>query len=451
MTKFLAIVHTATPDPIRDADVAEALGTSDFERFEVRPPQRATMADFDEAYDWQAAADLQHERREALRDRCAAEPDLELAYFGMAPIPLVFHFGTLLGQRARVRIFQHHHVRREWRWIRPNERPSLRLERTVPRPESSEVEIVLRVGLSYAIHTETTMHIGGQRARYADLHADIPQVDLIGSANQLDQVGREFRDVLDHIADYPRVRVRHLVASVTVGAALIMGMQVNPTIDYPIQTWNYLASRNPARIPALKLGTYVDPPRVLLLAASPVNKGPIRVVTELRGVREIVRAAGIHHDDIPAATTDDLIDTVRRMSPTIIHIGAHGGSGHASGYALTLHDQQQESHDIRVEDLHHLLQSLPGLRCIVFGTCFGALAATEVGSATRSAIGFTDEVDDDQARRFAERFWISLSEGCSIADAYRDGRIVLDDETRVILSIHPPLEHHAHAFVPFPK
>jgi hypothetical protein len=244
--------------------------------------------------------------------------------------------------------------------------------------------------------------------------------------------------------------VRHLVASVTVGAALVMGMQVNPTIDYPIQTWNYLASRNPARIPALKLGTYVDPPRVLLLAASPANERPIRVVEELQTVRALVREAGIHHDHIPAATADDLIDAVRRMSPTVIHIGAHG-SVHASDYALTLHDPQRGSHAIRVEDLRHLLQSLPGLRCIVFGTCFGALAATEIGSTTRSAIGFTDEVDDDQARRFAERFWGSLIAGCSIADAYRDGRIVLDDETRAILIIHPPLEHHAHAFAPFPK
>jgi hypothetical protein len=416
------------------------------EHVAIEPPQREALDDFDENYPWAEAAQQQEQQFRAARE---AWPDAQLVYAGLAPIPLVFHFGTLLGQTARPTIFQHHHQNRDWRW--PSMEPTPDLFDPYPRRPSNigaSGEVLMCVSVSYRLAAQSTATLRVFAPHAYDVGVRRPNPDVLASPADLWALGRQFKQALDQSSeDFPVAPCRHLVASVPVGAALVMGMQVSRTQDLPIQTWNFLNARARQRIRAIEIGEYRGLPQVVLLGASPPDEDQISSAAEIQEIAQILAPlkSRVTMVDRPAArAAADLVTLLYEDPPTVLHLACHGTLAD-----IRLHTQDGWSCAIRLADLERLLlRASKRLQCVVLAACYSAQLAEMLSKTIPAVIGFEGRLGDRVARDFSREFWRTLVRGHSVDEAFADGKLELQDRDQAKLFIRPDIDK---PLIPIPE
>lgn len=239
---------------ITDPQIAAALppGTQVGERVNIVPlpisnPEQAVNL---EPERWEEAAAAQEALfRARIAPRLGAPDPPRLAYFGMAPIPLVVHLGSLLGGLAPIEIYQHHRGRSDWRWERTAAAAPLQIhESGVPTsPQRGARTVVVRIATSFFILPEDTrMVLPGPAATSAEARTEIeialakPDPDALRSPEDIAEVADRFRRAMDAVAVYlPDVQVVHLFAAVPAGLALRLGMELRPNVHPRVQTYQF--------------------------------------------------------------------------------------------------------------------------------------------------------------------------------------------------------------------
>jgi hypothetical protein len=416
------------------------------EHVPIEPPQREALDDFDENYPWAEAAQHQEQQFRAARD---ASPDAQLVYAGLAPIPLVFHLGTLLGQTAKPTIFQHHHQNRDWQWPSTVPTPDLFDPYPLRRPGNigTPGDVQIRVWTSYPLAAAT---LSAFVPHVYDVGVRRPKPDVLASPADLWTLGEQFKQALDlSIEDFPTATRRHIVASVPVGAALVMGMQVSRTQHLPIQTWNFIKARARPRIRAIEIGEFRGLPRVLLLGASPPDRHaePISSAAEVQEIAQTLAAFESRVTVVarPAArATADLATLLYEDPPTVLHLACHGTLAD-----IRLTTQDGWPCDITLAHLERLLLRASGrLQCVVLAACYSAQLAKALSQSVPAVIGFEDRIDDHVARNFSRAFWYALVRGRSVAEAFADGTLELHDRDQAKLFIRPDIDK---PLIPIPE
>jgi CHAT domain-containing protein len=434
--------HSLHRVPIQAADI-DALRRRwpRIEEIRIEPPARETFAQFDESYPWEAAKQQQAEQYRAVEAARDAHPEAQLLYMGFVAVPLAVHLGSMLGQTARVEIFQHHPQTLSWAW--PKNAPTRKLLRPPNEPQadpSSSREVLIRVSCSHKVQPSQTEFLA-DRCHVYDLALLEPIPTALQSRADLDQLAQAFRQLLDEsIAAFPRARVRHLTAAVPVGAALALGMQLSSTKHLPLQTWKFLSHRARPYVKALRVGEYLDRPGALLLGASPINRKGISAAGEIQALVDVlgrspeqVRVLGR-----PSAGARELADLLAEVDPTVVHLASHGRAedGHLPA-ALTLSTVEGFALEVPLEELIRLLKRAPKLQCVVITACESAPIAERLVEELPCAVGFDGQLHDEDARDFSLGFWESLMRGRSVAEAFKDGRLRLDESRREQAQLFP--------------
>jgi hypothetical protein len=449
----ILITHVATRNnPLTKPHIDSV--TADVEivaRVDVRPPLRDELDEFDEHYPWDDAMGAQATAHAQLRSCVESNPETRVIYMGFAPIPLVFHFGRLLGDHISVEIFQHHKRSKSWLW--PSDVPTPELLAPLSLPQSDHAstrDVLLRVECSYPITAHDVVWVSNSNMQECGLELTQPQPNAIHSLPDLRNFARGFRDLIDGAhRRFPSAPMRHLVASVPVAAALVMGMELNPTIHLPIQTWQYLRNRRQRYVKAALLSDFVDLPKALLLAASPVGKTAISAAQEIQQLGDLLL---LHRQRLdlamrPAAGIDSLTTLLGKENPTVLHIACHG-EGITSGM-LRLVAADGWSCTVEAPDLLRLLKRAPRLRCVVLMACESAELARQISVQVGCAIGWKGGLPDSEGPTFSDRLWRSLIDGHSIKEAFLDARLVLiGDREQVVLAVDGV---DASEVVPFPR
>lgn len=178
------------------------------------------------------------------------------AVFSLAPIPLAMHLGFVLSDRVHVECFQFDRVRKTWRW--PDDAADADLDIQVKGVLAKKVKmtgnVVIRVSLSATIAPEDTRAVVPGKVEI-DLSVKSPDVMWLRSSAQLDVLGNRFREVLRAIRDYmPGCERIHLFYSGSTGGALVIGQQINPRMNPPVETYEYSRQWTPSYRRALTLG-----------------------------------------------------------------------------------------------------------------------------------------------------------------------------------------------------
>lgn len=442
--------------PIYSADI-DALRQQwpRIEEIQIEPPTRDNLGDFDETYPWEEAKQQQNQQYQNVEAARDEYPEAQLLYMGFAPIPLAVHLGSLLGQTARVEIFQHHPHTRNWAWPKYGASRKLLRSALVPRADaSSSRDVLIAVSCSHAIQPSQTEFLS-ESCHVCDLTLEHPSPTSLQSHADLDRLALAFRQVLDDcVAAFPAARVRHLAAAVPVGAALALGMQLSPTKHLPLQTWNFLNTRAGRYVRALRIGEYLDRPKVLLLAASPMNRTGISAAGEIQALLDLVgkypgqvRAVGR-----PSAGVSDLATLLAEVDPTVVHLASHGRAEDGDlPAALALSTPEGFAVDIPLEDLMRLLGRAPKLKCVVITACESEPIAERLAEQLPAAIGFRGPLCDSDARAFSEGFWCSLVRGRSVAQAFKDGRLQLDETRRDQAHLFPEDAPALEQLIPIPS
>jgi hypothetical protein len=162
-----------------------------------------------------------------------------LSVFALAPIPLLVHFGSLLGDLHHVDLYQRHRDRQNWTW---GEEEEARTFYEVHIPEccantGQEVALVLSISES-VVRARVDAALGSEPLIY-EIRAREPSRDFLTSKKRLEMFGYEVRKLLYEFRTWhEHHRAVHLFAAVPAPVAIEFGRSLK-AFDPPFWIYEY--------------------------------------------------------------------------------------------------------------------------------------------------------------------------------------------------------------------
>ena len=146
----------------------------------------------------QLALEQQRKFKGEVEPILAAHPDAVVAYFGLAPIPLAFQLGVLVGNTYKAEIFQSHHELKTWyRETDPIQGYSFEISplELPQQTQKGKGDVFIRVSTSYRIEPQHTYGVLPNPTNEFDIALQHPHVDGISNQEQMNAIGRAFQDI----------------------------------------------------------------------------------------------------------------------------------------------------------------------------------------------------------------------------------------------------------------
>lgn len=174
----------------------------------------------------------------------ARRGDAEMVFHGLVHIPLAVLAGHLVTDRQQVRMFDFHPNIGTGTWVWPEgdekEFPTLVVRGLPKRKLNRTGDIIVRMSVSYQVNLLQTRVNVPEAALELDLSLSSPERGIVRSEEQTRAYGREFRRVIDWIAQQaPACQRIHLFYAGPVSLAFHLGQQVSANIHPSVTAWNY--------------------------------------------------------------------------------------------------------------------------------------------------------------------------------------------------------------------
>jgi len=166
--------------------------------------------------------------------------------------------------------------------------------------------------------------------------------------------------------------------------------------------------------------------KALFFAANPVLTSRISLDEEIRAITEKIHASK-HHDSIEllsalAVQPDDLLQKLNEYKPQIVHFSAHGNPEGE----LILQDKNGKPKPVSARAIHALLKTLKeNIRVVILNACYSQVQAWEIKNVIDCVIGMKSSISDKAAIIFSASFYRAIGFGCSINDAFEQGKAAL--------------------------
>jgi hypothetical protein len=166
--------------------------------------------------------------------------------------------------------------------------------------------------------------------------------------------------------------------------------------------------------------------KVLFLAANPAGTAVLRLDEEAREIEAKIRASE-HRDSLELITKwavrpDDLLQFLNQYKPQVVHFSGHGSPGDE----IILLDALGSPKAISKEALVNLFRTLTGdIRVVLLNACFSRPQGEAITEQIECAVGMNKTVGDKAAITFAAAFYRAVGFGCSVAEAFAQGRTAL--------------------------
>lgn len=204
---------------------------------------------------WTGAAEFQKQQVDDLVAN-AAEHLARFAVFPLSEIPLLIHFGYVLGDTKDVELYQYHRDRNAWDWSQDAiiEADDLVVSGEPDSERTEEIEVCIRLSLSAVIQPRATIDIVGTLPVEIDITSSNPTRGWLSSPDQLVALRQRFREVIDLvIARVPNCTRIHLFYAGPAPGAVAIGQSINPRMTPPIQLYEYDRNATPQYQPVLEL------------------------------------------------------------------------------------------------------------------------------------------------------------------------------------------------------
>jgi hypothetical protein len=186
----------------------------------------------DEVEYWQLQpANLRRQFERKVRDRVADGDIRHLSIFALAPQPLLFELGRLIGDITAATVHQLHREPQGWNWR--NSRPPILY--AVSRSDRESKSVALKLGLSATINDDRVHSAIGSGAAIWSVSTQTPHNDVIHTEEDLSGFRRTLRLVFDQIkARHGEDAVIHVFPALPVSAAVEVGRTWMPKADLPL-------------------------------------------------------------------------------------------------------------------------------------------------------------------------------------------------------------------------
>lgn len=164
--------------------------------------------------------------------------------------------------------------------------------------------------------------------------------------------------------------------------------------------------------------------KILFLASDPSNASRLRLGSELKEIRKRLEGnPNFELKDEPAVMPNDVIQTIIRNKPQIVHFSGHG----LDTGELCFEDEQGMAKPIPPEALSALFKQVTNhVKCVIVNTCFSDRQANAIAQYIPAVIGTRMQIGDKAAICFSTGFYTALEPDLtqeSIKRAYEMGRV----------------------------
>jgi len=189
--------------------------------------------------DVQAALPSQRYLFRNICDQLRTHPRAELAYFGIAHIPLIMHAGTAASTKAGVRLYELEGTTGQWPALQDGEGNDLGVELVDEGGPTQFEHAVVRVEVSARVNVAEVEETLGTSYRHFVVRVAEPARGIVSHQGQATKIAHAFRNVLDKIHnEAPKARM-HVFAAVPVSVAFRLGQMVNANMYRSVFAYNY--------------------------------------------------------------------------------------------------------------------------------------------------------------------------------------------------------------------
>ncbi len=175
-----------------------------------------------------------------------------ISVFGLAPIPLLMHLGTLIGNKVPADFYQFHRQSQNWTW--QDEDSEVDGLFTVLKPESSKSirDVALVLSISGKVDEEKVQAAMNKDFVTYEIIAADPGFHFLKSKERLWQFGSIYRNVLAEIrTEYGHDSTIHVFPAVPAPVAIECGKSLMKKCDPSVQVYDLL--RRKGFVSALEL------------------------------------------------------------------------------------------------------------------------------------------------------------------------------------------------------
>lgn len=179
------------------------------------------------------------------------------AVFALAPIPLLIHLGFVLSDRVEVQCFQYDRDTATWKWPAEAIEESdgqLTVSGLPVGTNEAPMEVSIALSLSARILPADIVTAAPASRVLVEIGTRTPDVMWLKSPKQLAKLGKVFRATLARLrSELPQCSRIHLFYAGPAGGAVVVGQQINPRMNPPIELYEYSRQKQPHYRRALTL------------------------------------------------------------------------------------------------------------------------------------------------------------------------------------------------------
>jgi hypothetical protein len=252
--EVILVLHTVHEDI--DEDVAKGVLPSSWVVrgcVEIRPA-RLTLESTRDA-DWVVLAREQRRMWEREVGRLRSRyPGAGIVYFGLAPIPLAIHLGSLTERWPTVHVFQRrHNADRSWQYA-GGTAPQLAGPDGPNELVRSVDPVLVAVSITNAVDIDAARAVLGPTSAEISVRSEPVGEDVLHSEESVRAVADRFREALNLVErNRPGAADVHLFAAVPCGVAFLLGSCITPTRDANVVTYQYHRGHEPRLLEALRV------------------------------------------------------------------------------------------------------------------------------------------------------------------------------------------------------
>ncbi len=172
------------------------------------------------------AESIRKETLTLLRRRPGGRTIRRLSVFALAPVPLLVHFGHVLGDIPQVDLYQRHRSSQDWTW-KDEEAFGEFYETLMPESASDrDHNVALILSVSALVARDQVLATLGSNTLVYEIQAREPGPDFLSSLKRLEVFGSKVRSILGHLRDAHKDETVHLFAAVPAPAAIEFGRNI---------------------------------------------------------------------------------------------------------------------------------------------------------------------------------------------------------------------------------
>ena len=164
------------------------------------------------------------------------------------------------------------------------------------------------------------------------------------------------------------------------------------------------------------------PVKILFLAADPSDASRLRLLQELRDIKEILRyakeARKFELESRESVKVKDITQAIFDVKPQIIHFSGHG----TNQGELCFENELGQIQSVEADALAAMFELLvEHVNCVVLNACYSEIQAKAIAKHIPYVIGMNDAIGDKAAIAFAVGFYKALAANRGVEEAYKFG------------------------------